>query len=397
MIYTEKQQELLRIFKQGNLKRLNILHGSVRSGKTWISLVLWALWVAAMPKDGTYIMIAKTITSLKRNCLDLLEKLVGKKNFTYSISQKEAYLFGRKVYLEGVNDARAESKIRGMTLQGAYCDELTQFLEDFFAMLLSRLSEPGAKLFATTNPDSPNHWLKKKYLDRKDELNLFLMQFLIDDNTTLSDEYIRDIKLENQGVFYDRFILGKWTLAEGLVYPLFNEKVHCYTELPNGRYEWYVSVDYGTQNPCAMLLWAVDVAKRKAYLTREYYYDGRESRAQLTDSDYYNALFDLCRGKNIVNIIIDPSAASFKTEIRNRGYFSCINANNDVLNGIRFTAKYIKAGKILIEKGCKNIKKEFSSYSWDDKSGEDKVIKENDHALDACRYMAYTVLRRLGF
>ena len=158
-VYSDKQLYLLKLWKEDKLKRINLLEGSVRSGKTWISLVLWAFWVASMPQDGNYLMVAKTLTSLRRNCLDLLAELVGESNFAYSLSKKEGILFGRRVYLEGVNDARAESKIRGMTLQGAYCDELTLFTEDFFAMLLSRLSEPGAKLISTTNPDSPMHWL----------------------------------------------------------------------------------------------------------------------------------------------------------------------------------------------------------------------------------------------
>ncbi len=193
-IYTPKQLELLRLWQADKLKRINLLSGSVRSGKTWISLVLWAFWVGTMPKDKNYLMTAKSLTTLKRNALDLLVELVGEQNFTYSLAQKEAYLFGRKVYLEGANDARAESKIRGMTLQGAYCDELTLYAEDFFTMMLSRLSESKAKLFATTNPDIPTHWLRKNYIERRSEINMFLMEFLIDDNTFLDSEYVKQLK-----------------------------------------------------------------------------------------------------------------------------------------------------------------------------------------------------------
>ena len=132
-----------------------------------------------MPKDASFIMVAKTISSLRRNVIELLEELVGGNQFKYSLSKKEGRLFGRLVYFEGVSDCRAESKIRGMSLSGAYCDEITLFNEDFFTMLLSRLSKPGAKLIGTTNPDNPNHWFKKKYLDRKDELDLLDMKFLI--------------------------------------------------------------------------------------------------------------------------------------------------------------------------------------------------------------------------
>lgn len=257
-VYTPKQLNLLRLWQTGKLRRINLLEGSVRSGKTWISLVLWAFWVATMPRDGNYLMVAKTLTSLRRNCLDLLQDLVGAKNFTYSISKKEGRLFGRLIYLEGVNDARAESKIRGMTLQGAYCDELTLFTEDFFSMLLSRLSCIGAKLIATTNPDSPMHWLKSKYMDRADQLDMLCISFLIDDNTFLDPDYVASLKSEYQStVYYDRFILGLWVVAEGRVYPMFTDSPDRFilrgtTAGMDGQF--YVSIDYGTVNPTAMQL-----------------------------------------------------------------------------------------------------------------------------------------------
>lgn len=198
-VYTPKQLKLLNMWQRDELKRINLLEGSVRSGKTWISLVLWAFWVATMPKDKKYLMSAKTLTSLKRNCLDLLQELVGENNFTYSLPAKTALLFGRTIYLEGVNDSRAENKIRGMTLAGAYCDEVTLFTEDFFAMLLSRLSEKDAKLIATTNPDTPMHWLKKKYIERQNEMDMMCMRFLIDDNTFLDSKYVESLKNEYSG------------------------------------------------------------------------------------------------------------------------------------------------------------------------------------------------------
>ena len=214
------------LWQRNQLKRINVLEGSVRSGKTWVSLVLWAFWVKTMPETGLYLMAAKSLTTLKRNCLLPLQDLVGDSNFTFSAVKKEGWLFGRHIILEGANDIRSEGKIRGVTLQGAYCDELTQLPEDFFTMLLSRLSEPGAKLIATTNPDAPTHWLKVRYIDRAEELDFLDFRFLIDDNTTLPREYVENIKREYTGVFYDRFILGNWTLAEGIIYPLYKELRH---------------------------------------------------------------------------------------------------------------------------------------------------------------------------
>jgi PBSX family phage terminase large subunit len=219
--FSEKQAAFVSSMKHNKLARINILEGSVRSGKTWITLVVWAMWVAQMPKDGQYLMVAKTLTSLKRNCLVLLQTLVGEDNFKYNISSKEATLFGRMVYLEGVNDVRAEGKIRGMTLTGAYCDELTLFTDEFFEMLLSRLSMPGAKLFGSTNPDNPSHWLNVKYLQRGNELSLYTKKYLIDDNPFLDPEYVENLKKEYTGVFYKRFILGEWVVADGLCYQQF--------------------------------------------------------------------------------------------------------------------------------------------------------------------------------
>ena len=207
-------------------ERLNLLSGSVRSGKTYVSLLKWAIFVGSMPKDSEFLMVGKTLTSLKRNCLGLLQDLVGKKNFTFSISQKTASLFGRTIWLEGANDERAEAKIRGMTLAGAYVDELTQIPEDFYRMLLSRLSVKNAKLYATTNPDAPNHWVKVDLIDN-DEIEKQVWNFTLDDNVILrneNEEYFENLKKEYQsmgGVFYERFILGRWVLAEGLIYKQF--------------------------------------------------------------------------------------------------------------------------------------------------------------------------------
>lgn len=207
-------------------KRVNLLSGAVRSGKTYISLLKWAIFVSTMPEESEFIMVGKTITSLKRNCLGLLIDLVGSSNFTYSTSQKSGLLYGRRIWLEGANDERAESKIRGMTLAGAYVDELTQIPMEFYTMLLSRLSVKNAKLYATTNPDAPSHWVKTSIIDNE-EIDKKIWNFKFDDNVILKNEneqYFNDLKKEYQsmgGVFYDRFILGLWVLAEGLIYKQF--------------------------------------------------------------------------------------------------------------------------------------------------------------------------------
>ena len=212
---SEKQKKFLK----DDLCRINLLYGSVRSGKTWISLLKWAIWVGQQAQDKQFLMVGKTITTLKRNCLVLLEELIGD-NITYSISQKKAVIFGRTVWLEGANDERSESKIRGMTLMGVYIDELTQIPQDFYLMALSRLSEKGAVFLATTNPDHPKHYVKTEIIDN-DNLDKQVIKFLIDDNIFLDETYKENLKKEYSGVFYQRFILGEFVRAEGIIFPEF--------------------------------------------------------------------------------------------------------------------------------------------------------------------------------
>jgi PBSX family phage terminase large subunit len=214
-MFSKKQEDFLL----DDLRRINLLYGSVRSGKTWISLLKWAIWVGQQAQDKQFLMVGKTITTLKRNCLVLLEELIGD-NITYSISQKKAVIFGRAVWLEGANDERSESKIRGMTLMGVYVDELTQIPKDFYLMALSRLSEKGAVFLATTNPDHPTHYVKTDIIDN-DALDKQVLKFLIDDNIFLDEDYKVNLKKEYTGVYYSRFILGEFVRAEGIIFPDF--------------------------------------------------------------------------------------------------------------------------------------------------------------------------------
>lgn len=380
------------MLKHKKLKRINILYGSVRSGKTWITLVVFALWVATMPKNSLYLMCAKTLTSLKRNCLDLLQSIVGEDNFQYSISSKQGILFGRKIALEGANDSRSETKIRGMTLGGAYVDEITLIEEDFFTMLLSRLSMPNAKLFGSTNPDSPNHWLKTKYLNREGEIDIFIEKYTIDDNTFLDKDYVENIKSEYTGVFYNRFILGDFVIAEGLVYSMFDEDEHVKDKHIEGAKEWVVSIDYGTVNPFAAGLWAFD--GRRAQKEYEYYYDSKETGIRRDDETHYQEICKLIGDRKLTFIIVDPSAASFIETIKKHSKYIAKGAENDVLDGIRVQTTFLNRGIISYHEDCKATINEYGLYSWDMESPEDAVIKEFDHCMDSDRYYCYTFLRR---
>ena len=396
-IYTEKQRALLRLWQKDKLCRINILDGSVRSGKTWISLVLWALWVATMPKSGNYLMSAKTLTSLSRNCLDPLEKLFGKANFTYSVPQKEGSLFGRRIYLEGANDARAENKIRGMTLQGAYCDEITLFTEDFFAMLLSRLSQPGAKLIGTTNPDNPHHWLKKNYLDRADELDLLSVKFLIDDNTFLSADYVSAIKREYVGVFYDRFILGKWVAAEGVIYPQFanNNSAFVISEIPAVTLAT-IGVDFGgNKSANAFVCNGYTKGFERLVTIDEEYFKENVTPEALYDRFIQFVLRIRAKGISVYEAYCDSAETTLINGLR----AACVKAGlaidiNKARKGpindrIRFYNVMMAQGRYSVMDSCVHLIEALSSAVWDEMKQEDARLDDgnmNVDSLDALEY-----------
>lgn len=384
---TEKQRDFLL----SPPARVNLLEGSVRSGKTWISLVMWALFIASMPKDAEFLMVGKTLTTLKRNCLNLLQEL--EPTFVFTTNGKTASLYGHRVWLEGADNEASENKIRGMTLAGAYFDELTLVPRGFYYMALSRLSYPGAKLFATTNPDSPTNYVYTDIIANQ-AINKTVTKFLIRDNTFLEEEYVEELEREYEAVpnSYQRYILGEWVLAEGLVYNFKEEYTVDDADIDMSRpCEYYVSVDYGTQNPFSAGLWMLQ--GENAIRINEYYYSGRQTNVQKTDEEYCDEIETLCKGKTIRQVVVDPSAASFIAALRKRG-FKVLQGNNEVLDGIRRVAVYLARGNIKIHKRCKASITEFGIYRWDEKNlGEDRVVKENDHAMDDIRYFANTVLK----
>ena len=396
-VYTQKQLELLHRWQNNKLKRINILDGSVRSGKTWISLVLWAFWVATMPKDCAFLMAAKTLTSLKRNCLDLLEGLLGRKNFSYSQSKKEGQLFGRKIYLEGANDARAENKIRGMTLAGAYCDEITLLTKDFFEMLLSRLSEPNAKLIGTTNPDSPYHWLATDYIARQDELDLFLVKFLIDDNTFLNSEYIENIKREYTGVFYERFIKGEWVAAEGVIYEQFanNSEVFIIEDIPNISYAT-IGVDFGGNISATAFVCNGYTKGFKEVITLDEVY----IKKSITPDRLYDSFINFVerlrsKGVPVYEAYCDSAETTLihglKVECAKRGLLIDIkNARKGpIVDRIRFYTSIMAQGRYKIHKNCEHLIKALSSAVWDEKQLTDTRLDNgvlNVDSLDALEY-----------
>lgn len=376
--------------------RINIWQGSVRSGKTIASIARWLEYIEEGP-PGDLLMAAKTERTLKRNILDPIFDMVGD-NLVYRQGQGEATLYGRRIYVAGANDERSEGRIRGMTLAGVYGDELTLWPESFFKQCLARMSVEDAKLFGTTNPDSPYHWLKTEYLDRAHELNLKTWHFVLEDNPNLPIQYIRDLKNEYTGLWYKRFIEGLWVVAEGAVYDMWDESRFCFNpeETPKFFSEYVIGVDYGTANPTSFLL--LGRKDDVLYVLKEYHWDSHMRGRQKTDSEYVSDLRDFIGDLTIRAICVDPSATSFKAECKKQQIWNVIDADNDVLDGIRDISNYLSKDQLKVAAGCLNLRKEFSSYMWDANAqlrGEDRPIPKHDHSLDALRYAIRTMYPNL--
>lgn len=382
--------------------RQNLWHGSVRSGKTVSSIIAWLLFLESAPA-GDLLMVGKTERTLRRNILGVVEQIVGPAAFRYNKGEGEAFILGRKVYVAGANDERSEGKIRGMTLAGAYGDELTLWPESFYQMLLSRLSVRGARLFGTTNPDGPYHWLKVGTIDRASELGIAAWHFDLTDNPALDPEYVASLKAEygDGTLWYRRFIDGEWVAAEGAVYDFFNEAEHVLKQKPSESPERLVlSIDYGTSNATSVGLYGMwrepTKSGLKALRMDGYYYDGRATGRQKTDTEYAVEIEDKFGNlKPELTVILDPSAASFKTELKRRGW-RVRDAENEVIDGIRTQAKMLRSGeyKLLDNPGNRQAIRDYGAYLWDTKAqkrGEDKPLKQHDHTKDEERYALHTL------
>lgn len=370
--------------------RYNFWIGAVRSGKSFVSLVRFIEFCLRGP-PGDFVIIGKSIGAIKRNILSPMKELLGD-HFQYYLGKSEANLYNRVIHLIGANDERAEHKIRGSSLAGAYVDEVTIIPESVFEMLKSRLSIKGAKLFGTTNPDSPFHWFKKDFLDRAENLDLKYWEFRLEDNPSLDPVFIENIKKEYQGLWYERFIDGRWVLAEGTIFDFFNREHHVITFPPGAADYYIVGCDYGTSNPTTFAL--IGYSERtfpNKWLEKEYYWDSRKQLRQKTDTEYALDLKKFIEGYKVKTVYVDPSAVSFRVELNRLGLGSTnvIEANNDVLDGIRYHSINLSNGTFKVCHNCTKTIEEYSTYRWDPKAslrGEDKPLKENDHCMDALRY-----------
>ena len=369
--------------------RWNIKQGATRSGKTYMDYFVIPKRIRRLKgKEGLVVLLGNTKGTLQRNMIEPLQNLWGTSLVSDIRSDNTATLFGEKCFCLGADKITQVNRIRGSSIKYCYGDEVVTWHKDVFDMLKSRLDKPYSLFDGTCNPDNPYHWFKL-FLDS--DADIYNQQYCIDDNPFLDPLFVENLKKEYEGtVLYDRYILGKWTIAEGLIYPMFNLLFHVHKTEPRPYQKYYISCDYGTQNPMSMGLWGL--ADSKWYRIKEYYYSGRDTNFQKTDEEYYEELVKLAGKLIISKVIIDPSAASFITCIKRHGKFRVEKAVNDVVNGLQNVATHLKKGDLLFNDCCTDTIKEFQVYSWDSKSKEDNPIKTNDHAMDDIRYFVNTVL-----
>lgn len=389
---SDKQKKILA-FPYSKYDAL-ICDGAVRSGKTSIMTVAFIDWAMREFSRQRFGICGKTVKSATENMITpYIARSYAKSRYTMvwrSSKQLLEVRRGRKVnYFEvfGGRDESSFALIQGRTLAGVLLDEVVLMPESFVNQALARCSVEGAKMWFSCNPGNPGHWFKEDWIDKREEHNAVYLHFEMADNPSLSEKTLKRYQTMYHGVFYDRYVRGLWVAAEGLVYPMFtHDKIEQNAQRQYRKY--MISMDYGTRNPTAMILWGL--CGGVWYGFKEYYFNSRSEMAQKTDQEYYDDLCHFAGDLPIDHIIIDPSALSFITLVEKNHRFKVWTADNDVLDGIRHTAQCISDGTIKICKSCENAIKEFGLYSWDEGAAEDRPLKENDHAMDAIRYFVQT-------
>lgn len=377
-----------------------IADGAIRSGKTLSMSLSFVIWAMETFNGQNFGMCGKTIGSFRRNVLFWLKLMLKSRGYKVhdnradnlvTVTRKGAANY---FYVFGGKDERSQDLIQGITLAGVFFDEVALMPESFVNQATGRCSVDGSKFWFNCNPDGPYHWFKVNWINEIVKKNILYLRFAMDDNLSLSEKIKARYRSMYTGVFYKRYILGLWTIAQGIIYDMFDAEKHAIHEVPEElTKECYISIDYGTQNATVFLLWERGISG-VWYCTEEYYYSGREEAKQKTDSKFADDLIEFINGRQIEQIIIDPSAASFIAELKTRG-LSIRKAKNEVIDGIRVTGVALDLGRIKILDNCINTIKEFSNYIWDKKAadrGEDKPIKDHDHAMDALRYFCFTIL-----
>lgn len=385
-----------------------IADGSIRAGKTIAMALSFIFWAMENYNGQMFGMSAKSVSSFNRNVNFWLIPALKLRGYRVNANLSDHYLEIKRIkngkhitnyfYYFGGTDERSFQFIQGMTTAGWYFDECALQPESFVNQAIGRCSVEGAKVWFNCNPDRPLHWFKTDFIDKAKEKKYYHLHFVMDDNPSLSESVKERYKKSFTGVFYLRYILGEWALAEGIIYDMIGEEN--YYDQIDDQAKWesarYITIDYGTINPLAV--YSVYDHWENVYIEDELYYDSKEKGKQLTDSEMVDKIEDLIKKdpQPVQRIIVDPSAASLKAELRKRGYL-IKDADNEVLIGIRRTASALQQRHLKINRKCEKAIGEFGGYIWDSKAqerGVEKPIKENDHAMDSIRYFVNTIMAK---
>ncbi len=401
--FSRKQRQALYWWHPGSGVdhcRMMLADGAIRSGKTVAMILSFLRWSQSAFEDQDFILAGVTTGALTRNVLSPMFQMLEALGIPYEHRRSAGLVRvgGNRYHLFGADKDNAQDKLQGMTAAGAFADEVALFPRSFVDQMIGRCSVAGSRIFLNCNPNGAFHYIKTDFIDRAEEIGLFRLHFTMEDNLTLSPEIRESYARAFQGVFYRQYILGEWVSAEGAVYPMWDDAENTYEETDPGMYRGMrrcCAIDYGTTNPCVFLDARDD--GRIFLIAREYYWDSAASRRQKTDAEYAEDLEAFLGGDRDALIIVDPSAASFKAELRNRG-FRIQDAVNQVREGISTTATLIGNRQVKAERNhCPCLLREIQSYVWDDRArlrGEERPLKERDHAMDALRYLCHTKTTR---
>lgn len=375
-----------------------IADGSIRSGKTVSMVDSFIMWAQTCFCGEAFIIAGRSVGSLKRNILRPLFQILNAKGIIYEYNRSENIIRvgSNTFYCFGASNEASQDVLQGLTAAGALADEAALFPQSFINQMIGRCSVEGSKVWMNCNPDSPYHHIKTDFIDKAEEKKILHLHFTLDDNLSLSEKVKERYKRMYSGLWYKRFILGLWVMAEGIIYDMFSER-NVYSDRLGlrGRSRRYIAIDYGTSNPMVFLD-ILDDGDR-IWVDREYYYSGREKGIQKTDTEYLEDFKSFVGDEYPDMVLIDPSAASFKTLLRREG-FRVKEADNEVNDGIRMVGMMLQTGKLLIHDSCEMMKKEFASYVWDEKAaverGVEQPVKQNDHTMDALRYFIKTMIKK---
>ncbi|MBR1392643.1 MAG: PBSX family phage terminase large subunit [Ruminococcus sp.] len=409
--FSRKQLQLLTWWQsESPVKDMDgiICDGAIRSGKTVAMSLSFVMWAMTSFNCVDFAICGKTVGSARRNVIKPLKRMLKGRGYKVTDHRSDNILtisrgdVSNDFHIFGGKDESSQDLIQGITLSGLLLDEAALMPRSFFDQATARCSVEGSKFWYNCNPAGPGHWFKQEVIDKREEKRLCYLHFTMDDNLSLSERIKARYRSQWSGVFYDRYIEGQWSAADGLIYDMFDRSRHVLAASPEfDDVPAYVTCDYGTLNPCVFLLWK-RAKDRRWIVTKEYYYSGRDNKKLRTDEEYANDMLDFISGERINRIIVDPSAASFITALCKKGFKNAVSANNAVLDGIRLVGSLLVTDKIGFMSCCENTIREFGSYVWDSKAaqrGEDIPVKQFDHAMDAVRYFCNTVLapgRKVG-